>query len=108
MDRGRSADHRPHLRNEGNLVNGGSGSTTLLVTIVSLDPIQFLFEVSESDYLRYTRANLSGARRSSREVSNPVRIRLADETDRTHAHVGKMDSSTTSSMRAPARSAAAP
>ena len=77
--------------NEGNLVNGGSGSTTLLATIVSLDPIQFLFEVSESDYLRYTRANLSGARRSSREVSNPVRIRLADETDWTHAHIGKMD-----------------
>ena len=74
---------------EGNLVNGGSGSTTLLATIVSLDPIQFLFEVSESDYLRYTRANLSGARRSSRDVSNPVRIRLADETDWTH--VGKMD-----------------
>jgi RND family efflux transporter MFP subunit len=77
--------------NEGNLVNGGSGSTTLLATIVSLDPVQFLFEVSESDYLRYTRANLSGARRSSREVSNPVRIRLADETDWTHAHIGKMD-----------------
>jgi membrane fusion protein, multidrug efflux system len=75
--------------NEGNLVNGGSGSTTLLATIVSLDPIQFLFEVSESDYLRYTRANLSGARRSSRDVSNPVRIRLADEKDWTH--VGKMD-----------------
>jgi multidrug efflux system membrane fusion protein len=75
--------------NEGNLVNGGSGTTTLMATIVSLDPIQFLFEVSESDYLRYTRANLSGARKSSRDVSNPVRIRLADETEWTH--VGKMD-----------------
>jgi RND family efflux transporter MFP subunit len=75
--------------NEGNLVNGGSGSTSLLATIVSLDPIQFLFEVSENDYLRYTRANLSGARRSSRDVSNPVRIRLADETEWTH--VGRMD-----------------
>ena len=75
--------------NEGNLVNGGSGSTTLMATIVSLDPIQFLFEASESDYLRYTRASLSGARQSSREVRNPVRIRLADETDWTH--VGKMD-----------------
>ncbi len=75
--------------NEGNLVNGGSGTTSLLATIVSLDPIQFLFEASESDYLRYTRANLSGARRSSRDVSNPVRIRLSDETDWTH--VGKMD-----------------
>jgi len=37
------------------------------------------------------RGMLSGARRSSREVSDPVRIRLADETDWTHAHVGKMD-----------------
>ena len=94
--------------NEGNLVNGGSGSTTLLATIVSLDPIQFLFEVSESDYLRYTRANLSGARRSSREVSNPVRIRLADETDWTQRISARWISSTTSSMRARARSAAAP
>jgi membrane fusion protein, multidrug efflux system len=75
--------------NEGNLVNGGSGSTSLLATIVSLDPIQFLFEVSENDYLRYTRANLSGARRSSRDVNNPVRIRLADEKEWTH--VGRMD-----------------
>ncbi len=75
--------------NEGNLVNGGSGTTTLMATIVSLDPIQFLFEASESDYLRYTRANLSGARPSSRDAKNPVRIRLADETDWTH--VGKMD-----------------
>lgn len=75
--------------NEGNLVNGGAGTTTLLATIVSLDPIQFLFEVSESDYLRYTRANLSGTRRSSRDVSNPVRIRLADESE--WDHVGKMD-----------------
>ena len=54
--------------NEGNLVNGGSGTTTLMATIVSLDPIQFLFEASESDYLRYTRANLSGARPSSRDA----------------------------------------
>jgi RND family efflux transporter MFP subunit len=74
---------------EGNLVNGGTGATTLLATIVSLDPIQFLFEASESDYLRYTRANLAGTRRSSRDVSNPVRIRLADEAEWTH--IGKMD-----------------
>jgi membrane fusion protein, multidrug efflux system len=75
--------------NEGNLVNGGSGSTTLLATIVSIDPIQFVFEASESDYLRYTRANLSGKRPSSRNTSNPVRVRLADEKE--FAHEGKMD-----------------
>lgn len=75
--------------NEGNLVNGGSGNTTVLATIVSIDPIQFVFEASESDYLRYARASLSGRRPSSRDTSNPVRVRLADESE--FGHEGKMD-----------------
>jgi RND family efflux transporter MFP subunit len=83
---GRISDKKVH---EGNLVNGGSGSTTLLATIVSTDPIQFVFEASEGDYLRYARANLSGARPSSRDTSNPVRVRLADED--AFGHQGKMD-----------------
>ena len=39
--------------------------------------------------MRYPRLNLSGQRASSRDVANPVRIKLADETD--WAHEGKMD-----------------
>lgn len=73
----------------GNLVNGGSGSTTLLATIVTIDPIHFLFEVSEADYLRYTRMAENGQRASSRTTGNPVRIRLSDETSFTH--IGRMD-----------------
>ncbi len=73
----------------GNLVNGGSGSTTLLATIVTIDPIHFLFEVSEADYLRYTRLAETGQRASSRDTGNPVRIRLSDETSFTH--MGNMD-----------------
>ncbi len=73
----------------GNLVTGGAASPALLATIVTVDPIHFIFDVSESDFLRYSRLNLSGERASSREVSNPVKIRLADEKDFTHA--GKMD-----------------
>jgi RND family efflux transporter MFP subunit len=73
----------------GNLVNGGSGSTTLLATIVTVDPIHFLFEVSEADYLRYTRLAENGQRASSRTTGNPVRIRLSDETSFTH--MGNMD-----------------
>lgn len=69
----------------GTLISGGSApSPTLLTTIVSLDPIHFVFDASESDYLRYSRLNASGDRPSSRDVSNPVRIKLADETDFTH------------------------
>ena len=45
----------------GNLVQGGQQGATLLATIVTLDPIHFVFDVSESDYLRYTRLFLSGA-----------------------------------------------
>lgn len=73
----------------GNLIQGGQQGATLLATIVTLDPIRFVFDVSESDYLRYTRLFLSGALASSRDSVNPVRIRLADETDWTRT--GKVD-----------------
>jgi len=72
----------------GNLIQGGQQGATLLAAIVTLDPIRFVFDVSETDYLRYTRLFLSGELASSRE-KNPVRIRLADETDWTRT--GKVD-----------------
>lgn len=73
----------------GNLVTGGAGAATLLTTIVSQDPIHFVFDVSESDFLRYSRLFLSGERTSSRDAANPVRIRLADEPN--WPHTGRMD-----------------
>ena len=84
---GRISDKKVDI---GTLISGGSSpSPTLLTTIVSLDPIHFVFDVSESDYLRYSRLKASGDRPSSRDVSNPVRIKLADETEFTHE--GKMN-----------------
>lgn len=73
----------------GNLVSGGEANATLLATIVSLDPIHFVFEVAEADFLRYARLNLAGERTSSRDTDNPVRVKLADETKWTRD--GKMD-----------------
>jgi RND family efflux transporter MFP subunit len=73
----------------GNLVSGGQAGSTLLTTIVAIDPIQFVFDASEADYLRYSRLNAKGERRSSRDAPNPVRIRLLDEASFTH--VGTMD-----------------
>ena len=73
----------------GNVVSGGQAGSTLLTTIVAVDPIQFVFDASEADYLKYNRLNASGARPTSRDTANPVRIRLLDET--AFRHIGRMD-----------------
>jgi RND family efflux transporter MFP subunit len=83
---GRISDRRVDA---GNLVSGGQTGATLLTSIVSLDPIHFLFDGSEADFLRYTRLAATGARPSSRDVQNPVSVRLADESD--YKHQGRMD-----------------
>jgi RND family efflux transporter MFP subunit len=83
---GRISDNKVDV---GNLVISSTTSTTLLTTIVSLDPIHFVFDASEADYLRYSRLGISGARPSSREVPNPVRVKLADEEG--WGHEGRMD-----------------
>ncbi len=73
----------------GNLVLGGQVNSTLMATIVTTDPIHFVYDASEADYMRYARLNQSGARPSSRTTANPVRVKLADETD--WSHEGVMD-----------------
>jgi RND family efflux transporter MFP subunit len=77
------------LVTEGNLVNGGGDSGTLLTTIVTLDPIYFYFDVDERSYIKYTRLSLAGLRPSSRDHQNPVSVALADET--AFSHDGVMD-----------------
>jgi RND family efflux transporter MFP subunit len=82
---GRISDRKVDV---GNLVSGAS-EPTLLTTIVTLDPIHFVFEAAEADYIRYTRLNASGQRSSSRATQNPVQVRLSDETEWTH--MGRMN-----------------
>jgi RND family efflux transporter MFP subunit len=74
---------------EGNLVTGGPSGSTLLTTVVSLDPIYVYFEGDESAYLRYAHLDRSGERPSSRTARNPVQIGLADEDG--FPHRGRMD-----------------
>jgi RND family efflux transporter MFP subunit len=79
-----------HLVSVGNLVTGGtSGNTTLLTTIVSLDPIQFYFDASEADYLSYQRAIADGRLSSARDGRVPAFVRLTDETQWTRE--GRLD-----------------
>ncbi len=83
---GRIGRHEVSL---GNLITGGDGGeTTLLTTIVSLDPIRLVFDMSESDYLAYQRREQEGKMASKRE-SLPVEAHLMDETDWTLK--GQMD-----------------
>lgn len=74
---------------EGNLVSGGTADSTLLTTIVSLDPIHVYFTAHERALLRYLRLDRAGVRRSSQDSPNPVRLRLADEEG--FPHDGHMD-----------------
>lgn len=74
----------------GNLVTGGtSGNTTLLATIVSIDPIRFEFTFDEASFLRYERLSKDGKDVASRGQSSPVALKLIDEKD--FAHQGRMD-----------------
>lgn len=77
------------LVTEGNLITGGATQSTLLTTIVSVDPMHVYFTADERAYLRYQRMAQDGLRPSSRDAANPVRIQLADEES--FQHEGLMD-----------------
>jgi RND family efflux transporter MFP subunit len=67
------------LVSEGNYLTGGSGSGTLLTTIVSTDPIYFYFDVSEADFLKYKRLVELGLLPSARDHENPVELGLQND-----------------------------
>ncbi len=72
----------------GNLVTGDPNST-LLTTIVALDPIYFVFDMSERDFLAYQRAISRGDVPSTRDESTVVEARLPDDDD--WAYSGRMN-----------------
>lgn len=84
---GRIGDRRV---TQGNLVTGGSGgNTTLLATVVSIDPIRLEFTFDEAAYLRYERLSSGGKDMTGRGASVVVALKLIDE--REFAHRGYMD-----------------
>jgi multidrug efflux system membrane fusion protein len=78
-----------HLVSVGNLVQGSESGSTLLTSIVSLDPIHIYFDMDETTYLRNNRLYFEGKRPSSRETPNPVQVALTGEIR--PSHDGKMD-----------------
>jgi len=83
---GRIGDRRVSV---GNLVTGGTGgNTTLLATIVSVDPIRFEFTFDEASYLRYQRFALH-SKDGGLDGGVAVSLKLIDEPD--FVHPGRMD-----------------
>jgi len=67
-----------HLVSVGNLISGSRAATsptTLLATLVSIDPIYLNFDMSESDFLNFSRHR---ARRNE-GIADSVEIALSDE-----------------------------
>jgi RND family efflux transporter MFP subunit len=84
---GRIGDRRVSV---GNLVTGSVNTgTTLLATIVSVDPIRFEFTFDEASYLRYQRFAGAAAQMANREGGVQVSLKLIDEPD--FQHEGRMD-----------------
>jgi RND family efflux transporter MFP subunit len=83
---GRIGDRRV---TQGNLVTGGAGgNTTLLATIVSIDPIRLEFTFDEASLLRYQRL-ATGNTEVTGLGNTTVRLKLLDEPD--FSHSGRMD-----------------
>jgi RND family efflux transporter MFP subunit len=74
------------LVSEGNLINANE---TILTNVLSLDPIQFYFDVDERSYLAYSRQTQGGTRTSTGEAANEVTLTLTDE--RQGERTGRLD-----------------
>jgi len=83
---GRIGDRRV---TQGNLVTGGAGgNTTMLATIVSIDPIRFEFTFDEASLLRYQRL-AAGKNEVAGLGGTVVRLKLLDEVE--FSHSARMD-----------------
>jgi RND family efflux transporter MFP subunit len=78
-----------NLVSVGNLINGGTTQSTVLTTIVSLDPIYCYFEADERSFLRGIRQSRNGDRANGRTSKQPVYVALADEEG--FPHQGSID-----------------
>ncbi|WP_406856360.1 efflux RND transporter periplasmic adaptor subunit [Alsobacter sp. KACC 23698] len=74
------------LVSEGNLVNAND---TLLTNIVSLDPIQFYFDIDERSFLAYFRQGVNGIGSGQGGDASKVAVALTNETEPTHP--GRID-----------------
>jgi RND family efflux transporter MFP subunit len=59
----------------------GDANPTELTRVVALDPMYFVFDLSERDYLGYQRSHSTGAMANARDAGVQVQLNLSDESD---------------------------
>lgn len=67
------------LVTEGNYVTGGSGSGTMLTTIVSVDPIYVYADIDEDTMLKFSALEAAKKMETNAQGQTPVRLELDDE-----------------------------
>ena len=69
--------------------NLASPDSTVLTTVVSLNPVHVYFEGDEQTYLRHNQQARDDGRMGPRKARNPVRVGLSGEVG--YPHVGELD-----------------
>jgi RND family efflux transporter MFP subunit len=72
------------LITQGNYVTGGSGSGTVLTTIVSVDPVYVYADVDEDSLLKFDAMVASGKIEKNADGRTPVQLQLGDEDEFPH------------------------
>lgn len=75
------------LITEGNLINGNQGQSTLLTTIVSIDPLYCYFDADEQSMLKYQQLARDGKGDNLRDGKVVCELELANETGFPHKGV---------------------
>jgi multidrug efflux system membrane fusion protein len=73
----------------GNLV--GQNNSTVLTTIVSMDPLYIYFDAPERDLVEYQKSLLTGKEEESELLSGSLRVEIGVATDDGFPHIGKID-----------------
>ena len=80
------------LLTEGNYVSGIAGASSLLTTVVSVNPVYVYANIDEDTYLKFNRLAAANKLEANGDGQTPVGLELADENDFPHAgHIESFD-----------------
>ena len=75
---------------EGNYVSGGPGTTSLLTTLVSVNPVYVYADIDEDSLLRFNALAQAKKIETNGDGQTPIELQLADESD--FPHLGHIES----------------